>query len=235
MDSRCSSQASSTDYELMQAQQFKENRRKKGYSIRDPEPVPPYPNNPPPSQQPRQPRHYRFSPNRWRLSSSRRRYADLTGARQQEGDYAVPSVRPHAHSNSSRNRYDGFFEGSETSDGERGEPEEYSLPNGPKETGSGCSTCCCVTRYILCFFIVALALVISLGGTGLVLYNMLARDSSSSQYNTCEAVWCPVMATMAVDTENNCTTCSEGNITCCTTEPLTTNITVSVTMLLSST
>lgn len=225
MESRSNSQASSTDYELMQHEQVRENKLMRGYSVRDAAP-----NEQSHYDSPRQPHHSRHT--RWgRLSSSRRKYAGLQATRHVEADYAVPGIRQHSHgrdTNAGLNRYDGFFEGSTTDRNIEEEEEEdsrhRSLVTEREKKRGCCSNCCHVTKYIFCFSIITLALLISLGGVGLALYNMFAGDSSSTM---CDTSRCRVTLTMAADAENNCTDYNTTMMTC-TTETLITNMTVSI-------
>ena len=224
-----------SDYELMQQQHppppphQPDGRLRRGYSnsIRAP-------HDPPQYQAPRPPRSSRISPNRWRhlhrLSPGRNRnYAGLKdlNRRTEGGEYAVP----RGNRDTDGRRYDGFFQGSIAEEGE-GEEEEAEKSIGDmtimsKTTEPCCRHCKCI---LLSLFLVLLLLT-SLGGLGLALYNKFTRDGSSymqemSVVDTCAPTWCELTVTRAAHAYN-CTLYNNSSREC-TTEPLSTNIPVSL-------
>ena len=219
IDSTGSIQDSSTDYELIQP---RDERLRRGYSFRGS--VPPHmklPYPPAPSWQRGSSDRQRFN----QLSNSRQRnYAGLHGTRNVESDYDVPTARrTYTASNVPAQNYDGFFRGSLD---ERGEEDDgggdrlvQSLESVPEQNKPRCKSSCTTIKHVLCFITLALNLLISLAALGLVLYMMFAGHSTitSSQ--------CPVTVTMAASAEN--CTLNPDNSTCCTSDTLFTNITVS--------
>ena len=224
-----------SDYELMQQQHppppphQPDGRLRRGTSnsIRAP-------HDPPQYQAPRPPRSSRISPNRWRhlhrLSPGRNRnYAGLKdlNRRTEGGEYAVP----RGNRDTDGRRYDGFFQGSIAEEGE-GEEEEAEKSIGDmtimsKTTEPCCRHCKCI---LLSLFLVLLLLT-SLGGLGLALYNKFTRDGSSYMQemgvvDTCVPTWCELTVTRAAHAYN----CALYNNSSreCTTEPLSTNIPVSL-------
>ena len=221
IESTGSIQDSSTDYELIQP---RDERLRRGYSFRGS--IPPHMKLPHPRLPPA-PHRQRCSSGRQRfyhLSNSRQRnYAGLHGTRNVEGDYAVPTPqRTYTASNApSHVDYDGFFRGSldERNEDDDGEDRVVESLVSEPEQDKPCFKCSCVTiKHVLCFITISLNLLISLAALGLVLY-MMFRVHTSSQCTV------TVTMTMAASTEN----CTQDwdNSTCCTTDALYTNITVS--------
>ena len=192
-----------------------------------------------------------------RLSSGRtKNCTGPQDLRRMEGDYAVPRIRsdteaggvyasprmeaggvyasPRISRETEGRRYDGFFRGSiaEEGEGEGGEGEEYE--RGTSSIGSMVvvpekqQQCYC--KMVLLGFVLVLLLSIALAGLGLALFNKITRNSHNSvpvSDTMCDSTtWCGVTVTMAAHT-TNCTPCINSSTTC-KTEPLLTNITVSI-------
>ena len=217
-------QDSSTEYELIQP---RDERLRRGHSIR----IPPHMKLPPPHLPPTPPSRQLQSSGRQRLhrlsNSRQRNYAGLHGARDAESDYAIPNARKYTASNAPSHNYDGFFHGSID---ERND-EDGIGQSLVSEPGQNKPRHCCKSVMIknaLCFITLATNVLISLAALGLVLYIMFGGDSTitSSHDTECSQGWCAVTVTMAAVSGTNCTQ-NVDNSMCCTTESLNTNITVS--------
>ena len=235
--STCESRSSSvsTDYELIQP---RADRLSRGYSIR--ESMPPYHRPPNLHNIQQQSRSSSKRLRNLRLSASRqKKYTGLQWNRQVESAYATPSTRylPARRdvNNTQARRYDGFFRGSISEENEGGEGEEEEEGEGEAgqsitipspDTEQRCKARrCVVCKTTFCVIVLVLALLVSLAALGLTLYGMFSSSSSSStDCNRCDFMPCTETVTMAHHGEN-CT--YDTNTTYCTTEALTTNITVS--------
>ena len=240
--STCESRSSSvsTDYELIQP---RADRLSRGYSIR--ESMPPYHRPPNLHNIQQQSRSSSKRLGNLRLSASRqKKYTGLQWNRQVESAYATPSTQylPARRdvNNTQARRYDGFFRGSISEENEGGEEEEegegeagQSITIPSPDTDQRCKARrCVVCKTTFCVIVLVLALLVSLAALGLTLYGMFSSSSSSSSAtdcNRCDFMPCAETVTMAHHGEN-CT--YDTNTTYCTTEALTTNITVSKSVLL---
>lgn len=230
----------STDYELIQP---RTDRLRRGYSIRDS--MTPYHRPPDLHNIQRQPQSSSKHLRNLRLSASRqKKYTGLQWNKVLESDYAVPTTthytRPRRQvDNSPTQRYDRFFRGSISEPNERGEDEEEEEGEGEPEqsiiaqqpdTEQSCKRRrCAVAKTIFCVIFLVLALLLSLAALGFTLYAMYSSssDSDTQDCSRCDHVWCTETVTVAKH-EDNCTSTAASNKTYCTTEALTTNITVSL-------